>query len=83
MARCIFCGSRQMEGGRLGRATCLGSGQEQPKPGERNRQARLELDELIRERVGDQHDYVPSGRGKQCLECGLAEWLHHPGFTRR
>jgi hypothetical protein len=81
MEPCIYCGSDRVRGRRSGKKTCSACGQEQPR---RNRklESRQALDEFIRGKVGDDHDYDASGYGP-CRVCGLAEFLHHPGFSRR
>jgi hypothetical protein len=82
MARCIYCGSDQVAGQRR-RLYCVVCGQEQPRAKRRKLRARRDLDELIKSRVGDGHDYEPSGYGQMSRVCGLAQWVHHPGFTPR
>jgi hypothetical protein len=82
MARCIYCGSNRTLGEGKGRLRCASCGQEQPTTERRNLQARQALEDKIRASVGDDHDYEPSGYGP-CKVCRWAEWLHHPGFSRR
>lgn len=63
-----------------GRRRLLTADQEELRPEERKWRARHDLEDFIRARVGDDHEYEASGHGP-CRVCRLTEWVHHPGFS--